>query len=211
MFWNTLKPWSRSQLAGCDATMVMPGDLGDGVAEAAQPRIAGLVTGNAFENADPRLAAGDLDDVLAGELAAFVVVGADERLRPARRRRRRPWRRARVSTMTIGTLASFALTSAETISREPLGVIASTLMPVCIRFSTICICLSTSISRSAACTCSVTPRRSAASCAPRRMSTKNGWFSVLSTSATVGLSSAAGASRLQDTGAASARARRRAR
>src|SRR5947209_7815951 len=54
-------------------------------------------------------------------------------------------------------------------------------------FSTICICFSTSISRSAACTCSVTPRRSAASCAPRRMSTKNGWFSVLSTSATVGL------------------------
>src|SRR5260370_27592294 len=54
-------------------------------------------------------------------------------------------------------------------------------------FSTICICFSTSISRSAACSCSVTPRRSAASCAPRRMSTKNGWFSVLSTSATVGL------------------------
>ena len=59
--------------------------------------------------------------------------------------------------------------------------------PVWIRFSTICICFSTSISRSAACTWSVTPRRSAASCAPRRMSTKNGWFSVLSTNATVGL------------------------
>src|SRR5687767_13635405 len=54
-------------------------------------------------------------------------------------------------------------------------------------FSTICICFSTSISRSAACTCRVTPSRSAASCAPRRMSTKKGWFSVLSTSATVGL------------------------
>src|SRR5712691_1230416 len=54
-------------------------------------------------------------------------------------------------------------------------------------FSTICICFSTSISRSAACTCSVTPRRSAASWAPRRMSTKNGWFNVFSTSATVGL------------------------
>src|SRR5262245_39621629 len=61
-------------------------------------------------------------------------------------------------------------------------------MPVWIRFSTICICFSTSISRSAACTCSVTPRRSAASCAPRRISTKKGWLSVLSTSATVGLS-----------------------
>src|SRR5262245_26505091 len=60
-------------------------------------------------------------------------------------------------------------------------------MPVWIRFSTICICFSTSISRSAACTCSVTPRRSAASCAPRRISTKKGWLSVLSTSATVGL------------------------
>src|SRR5262245_43180987 len=54
-------------------------------------------------------------------------------------------------------------------------------------FSTICICFSTSISRSAACTCSVTPSRSAASCAPRRMSTKKGWFNVLSTSATFGL------------------------
>src|SRR6185503_17012021 len=87
----------------------------------------------------------------------------------------------------IGTLASRALTSADTISREPLGVIASAWMPVWIRFSTICICFSTSISRSAACTCKVTPSRSAASCAPRRMSTKKGWLSVLSTSATVGL------------------------
>ena len=93
MFWNTLKPWSRSQLAGCDATIVMPGDLGHRVAEAAQPRIAGLVTGNAFEDADSRLAAGGLHDVLAGELAAFVVVGADERLASARPRRPRPWRR----------------------------------------------------------------------------------------------------------------------
>src|SRR6185295_1425447 len=87
----------------------------------------------------------------------------------------------------IGTFASLALTSAETISREPLGVMHSAWTPVWIRFSTICICFSTSISRSAACTCSVTPRRSAASCAPRRMSTKYGWFSVFSTSATVGL------------------------
>src|SRR6266705_6432623 len=87
----------------------------------------------------------------------------------------------------IGTFASLALTSAETISREPLGVMHSAWTPVWIRFSTICICFSTSISRSAACTWSVTPRRSAASCAPRRMSTKNGWFSVLSTNATVGL------------------------
>src|SRR5262245_30040529 len=67
-------------------------------------------------------------------------------------------------------------------------------------FSTICICFSTSISRSAACTCSVTPSRSAASCAPRRMSTKNGWFSVFSTSATVGLLGAVdvAVSRLQE-------------
>ena len=112
-----------------------------------------------------------------------------------------------MSTTTIGTLASFALTSADTISREPLGVMQSAWMPVWIMFSTICICFSTSISRSAACTCSVTPSRSAASCAPRRMSTKNGWFSVFSTSATVGLAVPAlpvVASRLHET-------RRRAR
>ena len=36
----------------------MPGRLGDGVAETAQPRIAGLVAGNPFEDADARLAAG---------------------------------------------------------------------------------------------------------------------------------------------------------
>src|SRR3954470_2639490 len=87
----------------------------------------------------------------------------------------------------IGTFASRAFTSADTISREPLGVIASAWIPVWIRFSTICICFSTSISRSAACTCSVTPSRSAASCAPRRMSTKYGWFNVFRTSAMVGL------------------------
>src|SRR4029077_3129342 len=72
-------------------------------------------------------------------------------------------------------------------------------------FSTICICFSTSISRSAACTCSVTPRRSAAACAPRRMSTKNGWLSVFSTSATVGLPPPdEGAPRLHDSDAAAA-------
>src|SRR6185436_14190915 len=65
-------------------------------------------------------------------------------------------------------------------------------------FSTICICFSTSISRSAACTCRFTPSRSAASWAPRRMSTKNGWFNVFSTSATVFLSPARGVSRLHD-------------
>ena len=57
MFWNTLKPWSRSQFAGCDATIVMPGDALHGVAEAAQPRVAGFVAGNALEDADARLAA----------------------------------------------------------------------------------------------------------------------------------------------------------
>src|SRR6478735_3556198 len=78
-------------------------------------------------------------------------------------------------------------------------------MPVWIRFSTICICFSTSISRSAACTCRLTPSRSAASCAPRRMSTKNGWFSVLRTSATVGLSEFVVAGpRLQEVDAAAA-------
>src|SRR5260221_574170 len=78
-------------------------------------------------------------------------------------------------------------------------------MPVWIMFSTICICFSTSISRSAACTCRLTPSRSAASCAPRRMSTKKGWFSVLSTSATVGLSEFVVAGpRLHDTDATAA-------
>src|ERR1041385_125290 len=71
-------------------------------------------------------------------------------------------------------------------------------MPVWIMFSTICICFSTSISRSAACTCSVTPRRSAASCAPRRISTKNGWFSVLRTSAMVGFAVGGAGPRLHD-------------
>ena len=187
----------------------MPGALGDRVAETAQPRIAGLVAGNALEDADARLAAGGRHDVVAGELAAFVVVGADEGLRPARRHRPRPWRPAACRRSRSARSRAVALTSADTISRDPLGVIASTSMPVCSRFSTICICLSTSISRSAACTCRVTPSRSAASCAPRRMSTKNGWFSVFSTSATVFfVSPACGASRLHD-GATQRRARRR--
>ena len=67
----------------------MPGLAGDGVAETAQARIAGFVAGDALEDADACLAAGRLHRVLAGELAAFVVVGADERLRLHARVRRR--------------------------------------------------------------------------------------------------------------------------
>ena len=55
-----------------------------------------------------------------------------------------------------------------------------------IRFSMICICRSTSTSRSAACTTSVTPSRFAASSAPCCISMKNGLFNVFTTSATVG-------------------------
>ena len=51
----------------------------------------------------------------------------------------------------------------------------------------ICICLSTSTSRSAACTTRSTPSRVAASWAPFCMSMKKGLFSVLSTRATRGL------------------------
>src|SRR5205814_1562979 len=50
--------------------------------------------------------------------------------------------------------------------------------------SMICICLSTSTSRSAACTVRSTPRRLAASCAPFSISMKKGLFSVFRTSAT---------------------------
>ena len=65
------------------------------------------------------------------------------------------------------------------------------MIPVWIRFSTICICFSTSTSRSAACTTSSTPSRSAASCAPVCMSMKNGLFRVFSTRATRGFAGAA--------------------
>src|SRR5574341_1298344 len=71
----------------------------------------------------------------------------------------------------------------------------------------ICICLSTSTSRSAAWTTRSTPRRVAASCAPFCMSMKKGLFSVLSTRATRGLAGAAesGAGLLQPARASPAR------
>jgi anti-sigma-K factor RskA len=59
-------------------------------------------------------------------------------------------------------------------SREPLGVTISARIPVCSRFSMICTCFSTSISRSAAWTTRSIPAPPAASCAPRCMSRKNG-------------------------------------
>ena len=89
--------------------------------------------------------------------------------------------------MTTGMLARLAFTTAGTTSFDPLGVRHSALMPVCSRFSMICICRSTSISRSAAWTTRSTPSFFAASSAPRCMSLKKGLFSVLSTNATRGL------------------------
>src|SRR5258707_6582514 len=82
--------------------------------------------------------------------------------------------------------AWLALAMAGTISFDPEGVTRRTLTPVWIRFSMICICLSTSTSRSAACTVRLTPRRLAASEAPRSMSMKKGLFRVLRTRATRG-------------------------
>ena len=60
MFWKTLKPWSRSQFAGCEATILMPGRVLDRLLEPAQARVAGLVAGDALEHRDLGLAAGDL-------------------------------------------------------------------------------------------------------------------------------------------------------
>jgi hypothetical protein len=80
----------------------------------------------------------------------------------------------RVSTTMTGTLARFAFAIAVAISRDPLGVTTSALIPVCSRFSMIWTCFSTSISRSAACTTRSMPAGPAASCAPRCMSRKNG-------------------------------------
>src|SRR5438874_2415409 len=100
------------------------------------------MAGDPFEDPNTGVAAGDLDQVFAGELAALVVVGSDERFggTPASAA---ALASTRVSTTTIGTLASFAFTRADTISREPLGVMQSAWIPVWIMFSTICICFST--------------------------------------------------------------------
>ena len=57
---------------------------------------------------------------------------------------------------------------------EMLGVTQSAFTPVWSRFSIICVCFSTSSSRSAACTTRSTPSVLAASSAPRFMSRKNG-------------------------------------
>src|SRR5260221_9259843 len=92
----------------------------------------------------------------------------------------------RVSTTTTRMPAWLALAMAGTISFDPEGVTRRTLTPVWIRFSMICICLSTSTSRSAACTVRLTPRRLAASRAPRSMSMKKGLFKVFRTRATRG-------------------------
>src|SRR6476646_3580328 len=92
----------------------------------------------------------------------------------------------RVSTTSTRTPARLALAIADAISRDPLGVTINTLIEVWSRFSMICICFSTSISRSAAWTTNSRPALLAASCAPRCMSRKNGWFSVFITKATRG-------------------------
>src|SRR5262245_27022688 len=92
----------------------------------------------------------------------------------------------RVSTTTTRMPAWLALAMAGAISLDPEGVTSRTFTPVWIRFSMICICLSTSTSRSAACTVRFTPRRFAASCAPFSMSMKKGLLRVLSTMATRG-------------------------
>src|SRR5439155_11963219 len=47
------------------------------LAKSAEPRVAGFMTRNAFENADAGLAAAGLDQILAGEPAAIEVIGAD--------------------------------------------------------------------------------------------------------------------------------------
>ena len=82
------------------------------------------MTGNPFEDPDTGIAAGDLDQVFARELAALVVVGSDEGFGVDARVCRCLGVYASVDTM-IGTLAFFAFTRAETISREPLGVMHS--------------------------------------------------------------------------------------
>src|SRR5262245_17563343 len=82
--------------------------------------------------------------------------------------------------------AWLALTIAGAISLEPLGVRHSALIFRSIRFSTICICFSTSTSRSAACTNKFRPALCADSRAPRSISMKNGLLSVFITRATVG-------------------------
>src|SRR2546430_8992462 len=88
--------------------------------------------------------------------------------------------------MITGMPARLALPTAGTISVEPDGQMHSTATRVSIRFSMICICRSTSSSRSAACTTRSMPARAAAASAPLRMSRKNGLLNVLSTSATRG-------------------------
>src|SRR2546426_4036405 len=88
--------------------------------------------------------------------------------------------------MITGMPARLALPTAGTISFEPDGQMHSTATRVSIRFSMICICRSTSISRSAACMMRSMPARAAAASAPLRMSRKNGLLNVLSTSATRG-------------------------
>src|SRR5215204_5863278 len=89
----------------------------------------------------------------------------------------------RVSTMTTGIPARLALSIAGTISREPLGVTQRAATRAWMRFSTICICFSTSTSRSAACTTSSTFKRLAASSAPFCISMKKGLFAVFITRA----------------------------
>ena len=61
--------------------MAIPGAALTASRETAKSRVAGLVSRNAFEDGDARLAVEALIDVLAGQFAALVVVRPDERHR----------------------------------------------------------------------------------------------------------------------------------
>ena len=95
MFWKTVKPWSRSQLAVCEATTSHAGRVLDRVVEAPQARVAGLVARDALEDGRPGPCRRDLDQVLAPPAgrprscrSPTKVVDADARLGAAASRRR---------------------------------------------------------------------------------------------------------------------------
>ena len=185
MFWKTLKPWSRSQFAVCDATIVMPGAVLDRVAEAADARVAGLVAGDALEHSRRWPCRPSFHEVLADRAA-----------------RRRSCRSRRSSTILTPASAAALLvepriddhhrdvrahwpcTIAGTTSREPRGrereradprldqVLDDLHLPLDVDLALGR--LHDEIDARAAC---------AASSAPRCMSMKNGLFSVFITSA----------------------------
>ena len=72
-----MKPWSRSQLAVCDATDGDARGGSDGVEKSSQACVAGLVAGNAFEEREPGRFAARVHQILTRDAAAFDVVRAD--------------------------------------------------------------------------------------------------------------------------------------